>query len=335
MKCDSIPVLYYHRVGAPDPVHLSISIEGFDRQMAFLKRRGYNVISAKELIDWMAGDLNLKMPAVCLTFDDGFVDNLLYADPILEKYGFKAALFVATDLIRPESQKAAEKVDEFNTAHTKARRGDLSNFMSLNELKTLENTGRWEIYSHSAKHNQVFVSKEKTGIYPKTDNHWGILSAYNNGCSSGEWPVFKRQAGLVTPGFVKCSQGKDSSIDSEESIQVGDIFLKKEKQTEYLERIENDLTSSLKIIEKEFIPKPKLICWPWGKTNETLEKVAVKVGYTGAFRTDTGANFKGMNPMKIRRFPIKKEDLFRFSLGLWLRKKKVFADIYAFFRNKD
>lgn len=40
-----------------------------------------------------------KMPAVAITFDDGYRDNFEYAFPLLKKYGFSATFFVTTGFI--------------------------------------------------------------------------------------------------------------------------------------------------------------------------------------------------------------------------------------------
>jgi len=37
--------------------------------------------------------------AICLTFDDGWLGNYLYAYPILKKFGFMATFFIVTELI--------------------------------------------------------------------------------------------------------------------------------------------------------------------------------------------------------------------------------------------
>ena len=318
----SIPVLYYHRVGAPDPTHLSIPEKLFDSQMSYLAKRQYNVISASELLKWINGEIKIRFPAVCITFDDGFLDNLRYAHPILKKYGFRASLFMATSLIRPDNQNQAKVLANFNDAHTLARRCDLSNFLSKNELIEMSNSGIWEIYSHSHNHNQVFVSNELTGEYPNTDNHWGVLSAYNNQLLNGNWPVYKRNAGLVSRAYkVVKAENNDN------------VVLSQETEKEFELRINNDLKKSLEIIKTISPDLPNLICWPWGKADSKLENRAKQCGYVGAFRTDTGPNFKGMNAMKIRRFPVKKRDLPRFALGIWLRSYLFTAKIYAFLRN--
>lgn len=325
--------MYYHRVGAPDPAHLSTTVHEFDRQMGFLARRGYNVITASTLFKWLGGKEKIRFPAVCITFDDGFIDNLVHAHPILQKYGFTAALFVATSLIRPETQAIASCQTDFNNAHTLARRGDFSHFLSASELQFMQNSNTWEIYSHSHLHNQVFTSNRQTGTYPDTDNHWGILSAWCNPLEHGSWPVFQRSAGLVNPGY-RPALAAEAIEPGQQEIAHHDLILHRENQSHFQKRVREDLAASLEIIRSICPQNPPLICWPWGKADRNLEQLAAEIGYVGAFRTDTGANSPGMNPFQIRRFPVKKAGLARFALGLLLRGNSLLARAYSLLRNE-
>ena len=92
-------LLLYHRVCRPafDPWGIAISPEDFAAQMSWLARyrRPMSMADFVECLD------QGRMPrgAVGVTFDDGYVDNLLYAKPILKKYRIPATLFVATGFV--------------------------------------------------------------------------------------------------------------------------------------------------------------------------------------------------------------------------------------------
>lgn len=98
----SIPdgvVLMYHRVNPDefDPYGTIVSPENFEAQIAFLKET-YRVVFFSE--SWECGE----KPFVCITFDDGYVDNYRYALPILEKYECPATFFVATEGVGKEKE---------------------------------------------------------------------------------------------------------------------------------------------------------------------------------------------------------------------------------------
>lgn len=323
---DSVPVLYYHRVGAPDGVHLSISTSDFEKQLLSLKNAGYQTISVSELVNFIQGRSRLSARSICITFDDGLIDNYLFAHPLLKKYNFKAALFMATSLIRPETQTAAAEMKDFNEAHTLARRGDYSHFLSEKELKDMVESRVWEVYSHSHFHNQVFTSPEKTGVYPDTDRHWGIISAWGKSLAKGSWPVYTRGAGLVNRAWKPTG----SEVRELDSLQPN---LVQETEEEFQARIEADLKISFEIMNRISPSANPVICWPWGKADENLENAARKNGFIAALRTDTGANMAGMNPMRIHRFAVKKSDLLRFRLGIELRRHSFLAKLYSLFRN--
>ncbi|MGD1119746.1 MAG: polysaccharide deacetylase family protein [Dehalococcoidales bacterium] len=78
---------------------LNVSPALFDRQMSFLSRHGYNVITLEKLIEYKESNVKPPLKTVVITFDDGYRDNYVNAFPILEKYNFKGTFLVVTDYI--------------------------------------------------------------------------------------------------------------------------------------------------------------------------------------------------------------------------------------------
>lgn len=87
-----IRILMYHRVrNAPAYDQLSVSTARFEAQMAYLARN-CRVLSMNEALDELAG--TVTSPGVAVTFDDGYLDNLTEALPILRRYAIPATIFV-------------------------------------------------------------------------------------------------------------------------------------------------------------------------------------------------------------------------------------------------
>lgn len=106
-------VLMYHSVAGEDvaafidpPNRLPPAL--FERQMSYLARHR-TVISLSAAMEAVAAGRKLRAGTVCITFDDGYLDNLRVAAPILAKYGLPVTLFLATGYVeRGESQWADE-----------------------------------------------------------------------------------------------------------------------------------------------------------------------------------------------------------------------------------
>ncbi len=83
--------LYYHRVNILEMDYnlLCVSPIKFRQQMLYLKRN-YPIVRFED--DWTLLDAD----AVVITFDDGYLDNLQYALPILEELEVPATIFVST-----------------------------------------------------------------------------------------------------------------------------------------------------------------------------------------------------------------------------------------------
>ncbi len=97
-------VLLYHRVApcASDPQLLAVAPERFDAQLARLNRIA-DVMPLRDLVD-RAQRGRLPRRAIAITFDDGYVDNLLHAKPILGRHRLHATVF-ACSVICDEQQE--------------------------------------------------------------------------------------------------------------------------------------------------------------------------------------------------------------------------------------
>lgn len=91
-----LTTLIYHRVLAKrsDLLPDEMDAERFECQMRYVAR-SFSVLPLLEAVRRLQ-DGTLPRRACCVTFDDGYADNLTVALPILEKYGIPATLFVAT-----------------------------------------------------------------------------------------------------------------------------------------------------------------------------------------------------------------------------------------------
>jgi len=92
-------VLLYHRV-AMDPVDsqlLSVTPENFEEQLIILKKN-FDIIPLGRLVKDLRSR-KLKQGTLSITFDDGYLDNLTNALPILEKHKIHATIFVTSGMV--------------------------------------------------------------------------------------------------------------------------------------------------------------------------------------------------------------------------------------------
>ena len=94
-----LSLLIFHRVvPEPDPLFPDeMHVRRFDEVCGWLKA-WFNVLPLDEAVRALqAGSLPAR--ACCITFDDGYADNLHLATPILQKHGLSATFFVATHFL--------------------------------------------------------------------------------------------------------------------------------------------------------------------------------------------------------------------------------------------
>lgn len=94
---ERLPILAYHRIASAGPARLAryrLTPEAFEEQLSFLRAAGYYSIRLEDWRSAMADHTPLPGRAVLITFDDGYLDFLNCAWPLLKQYGFSATVFL-------------------------------------------------------------------------------------------------------------------------------------------------------------------------------------------------------------------------------------------------
>lgn len=98
----SIPILVYHQISEAPPKGapfrgLYVAPAAFSRQMALLKLLGYQGLSMSALLPYLKGEKSGKV--VGITFDDGYLNNLTHALPVLQRHGFSSTCYAVSNLL--------------------------------------------------------------------------------------------------------------------------------------------------------------------------------------------------------------------------------------------
>ncbi|MEZ0167940.1 polysaccharide deacetylase family protein [Microvirga sp. TS319] len=104
-------VLGYHRIAdlSPDPFGLAVSPRNFAEHLEVLS--AYNRPILFRDIGTLHGSLRRSAESVCVTFDDGYADNLHTARPLLEKYDIPATFFVTAGQIGSNREFWWDEID--------------------------------------------------------------------------------------------------------------------------------------------------------------------------------------------------------------------------------
>lgn len=153
-----IPILMYHKIpeGEIESPHKTyVTKANFLRHCQFFKKRKFTTLWFSELLEFFDGRrsfTDFPTKPLILTFDDGYRDNLLHAQPLLLAHGLKANLFL---LGTYEFKK--------NTWDPEVP-GDSSDLLSEDERQLLDTKGVWEIGSHGSLH-QNYTQMDSEAIF--------------------------------------------------------------------------------------------------------------------------------------------------------------------------
>ena len=156
----NIAVLMYHHV-TEHGGSLSVSAQNFEHQILGLARKGYRALRADEFAAFLDG-APMPKKSVVITFDDGYLDNWVYAHPVLARYGMTALLFTVTGLIgqgpvRPHAGqgKTVPNCPPHDQAQALMQGSNPDSVMlRWDEIQEMTRAGSFEIHSHTHTHTR-------------------------------------------------------------------------------------------------------------------------------------------------------------------------------------
>jgi len=341
---EAIPVIMYHSVGPEKDGfrwnHLITPLDVFEAQMEALAERGWKTITLRQLYDHISKGTSVPERSVVLTFDDGYLDNWVFAYPILKKYGHHAVVWMSTDFVNPEGTIHPTLEDVWSG---KLPMEGLENrgYLSWEEMKLMVRDGVFEIQSHAKTHTWYFSSPRIVDFHRPNgvDGYmvpiWLVWNRFpERKYKSMEedlsdkipygTPIYEHGKALAVKryfedegltralvGYVHANGGSDFFHSPGWRQKLIDVVSRYdtrndriESEEEYLERVRHELTESKKLIEENLGVKVEFLCWPGGGRNEKTKKIAVDVGYlatTSHFQDPVRKNVFGQNPEEINR----------------------------------
>jgi peptidoglycan/xylan/chitin deacetylase (PgdA/CDA1 family) len=159
---NTLRVLMYHKVTAARPNTLAVAPPSFEAQQQWLNRH-YTVVSLDAVRRRLSDGEDLPRRAVLLTFDDGYLDNLHNAHPVLERLGHRAVLFVPTDFVGGKTLPHDERVATPNPT------------LAWDDVRAMQDV--FEVGSHACSHRRLAALPRAVAVREITESKRRIEDA--------------------------------------------------------------------------------------------------------------------------------------------------------------
>lgn len=243
-----------------------------------------------------------KRPLV-ITIDDGYLDNWLWAFPLLKKYDLKATIFVSPEMVDPRELVRQLNDRNFDTG-----------YLTWQEMKVMEASGLVDIQSHTMSHTKYNVSDKIIGfhrkggdclypignLYPDKRPFYIANSEFESLLPYGT-PFFEERSSVIAkrvfinPDFIKeCVDAlrhlnlTETNLESafkqieplySEYKKKNAILSGTETEADFKRRLEYEIVGSKQLIEKKLNKKVEFLSWPHGDNSKVAHDLAIANGY--------------------------------------------------------
>lgn len=319
MKLSAVPVIYYHsvkfkRIEFWVHPYITMLLRDFSRHIKLLSLLKVKTFFMDDLYYHLKGERKLPINSVILNFDDGYLDNFVFAFPLLKKYKLKATIWVNPDFVDDNDTQIHPTLEDYWQGKvTLEELNKLDGFLNWEEMRLMEKSGFVDIQSHTMTHAKYPTSEKILDfVSPETKIdwlHWNLFPESKPKFFTNErkkiplgYPIYESEKGNIA---IKCEETGEISkeLASYVNQKGGESFFensdwkqelfslanslkskfqdcyRRESFEQYIFRLRKELVDSKIIIEEKLNKKVNHVCWPFGGWNEHTEKLALESGY--------------------------------------------------------
>lgn len=270
-----VAILTYHSV-AEDPrwlpwaYEIAVTPRVLARHMDVLRRMNCTMLATRDYVARRAAGSPMPPRAVILHFDDGYLDNWLFAVPILRSRRMPATFFPSLDFIEP-----GETIRPVTA--------EPCGYMNWAELRALEGFDGFEVEPHGIDHGRVPVSPRGVGVL--TEQNWRSHAWMQWAATQGpkhDWYRANSPAAVPLGSAVP-----ESGLALATRGWIGGA---RESETAFEARVTAHLVKCRDVFRTELGRSPEIFCWPENKTAPESRAIAAALGYkatTGGKRRNT------------------------------------------------
>lgn len=150
----ALPILMYHHV-SPNPGLVTVSPAAFRSQMAALAAAGWRTAGLAEAERFLRGEC-VPAKTCIVTFDDGYVDNMAHAAPVLAELGQRAVIFTVTGWMGDGPPRGGlPETPDHRECKRRIAAGDADSvILRWSEAERLQAAGVFEFHSHTHTHTR-------------------------------------------------------------------------------------------------------------------------------------------------------------------------------------
>jgi peptidoglycan/xylan/chitin deacetylase (PgdA/CDA1 family) len=332
----SLPVLMYHSVSRFRN-RLCVPPELFEEHCRTLAGAGWRGVSLHEAEGYFLRKESLPAQSFLFTFDDGYLDNYVYAEPLLRRYGHRGAIFPVVGCVG-EGETCRPSLDDLDGDVRAAALSFLDQrpptprrgmpvrgmaFCNWAELARMREKGALAPAPHSMTHGRVVGDLTFTRLYqPGHVPTFFDIPPYRMPFG---FPLFKLKHAFSGKGYTIVPELFEliRGMVPQHPKEAG-VFLKDEKnrlavanavaalpclgvpenEAEYRARMFRDFAECRAVFKARLGIEPVSFCWPWGDYGKVALEEARKAGFRLFFTTARGANTRGRKHA-ARRIPVR------------------------------
>ncbi len=334
-------VIMFHSVGNTGSKWyrnwLSVELLHFEMFCKYLSKNNYRTIFLEEWYFLQNNPGRISGEEIVLTFDDGYLDNWIYAYPVLKKYGLKGTVFISPEFV---DKSTGLRPNLFEISNKPRWPINTLGFLNWEEIKELDQSGVVDIQSHSMSHNFYFSTNKIIDIYTGQKEYDWL--AWNTNPDRKHLYLTEDQSNLIPYGQPIFEFGRalgvrryfpDKEIHDLGMKQYnGNNFPKEEiishlknNQKKYPGRYETDqemeqrysyeIFESKRILEEKLNKNIDFLCWPGGGYNDLSIQLSIQAGYKASTIASREKKRMFDNSAPYKRIQ-------RFGMGSLISKKK-------------